>query len=370
MNQRTHVGLDVHKESTAVAVLRPGDRDPDHRVIPTTPESFGKLVRGLRNQDVVFCYEAGPCGFDPYRILHDLGADCDVIAPTLVPRRPGAKVKTDRLDARNLARFHRAGELTCVRVPSPEQEAIRDLIRVREDVKTDRRRSIQRVKAFLLRSGKRYLHKTSGWSGAFEGWVAGLELTEPCAQEALNHLLACVHTRQSQLQALDLRIEELAGLELLAAPVSRLRVLKGIDTLSAATITAEVGDFSQFPRAASFMAFTGLVPKEYSSGDRQLRGSITKTGNAHVRRVLIEAAWAYRHRPAIGPKLRRRQEGLDPELIAYSWSAQLRLNARYRKLAVTRQTNVALTAVARELAGFVWGVMTQRYARTNSSLSA
>lgn len=364
MDQRTHVGLDVHKESTAVAVLRPADAEPDHRVIPTTPESYRKLVKGLGELDAVFCYEAGPCGFDPFRILSSLGASCDVIAPTLIPRRSGARVKTDRLDARNLAQLHRAGELTSIRVPSPAQEAIRDLIRVREDLKTDRRRSIQRVKAFLLKSGMRYPHKTTGWSGAFEVWVSGLALDQPCAQEALDHLLACVHTRQVALQALDLRIEELATSDdVLAKPVARLRVLKGIDTLSAATIAAEVGDFAAFSRAASFMAFTGLVPREHSSGERTHRGSITKTGNQHVRRILIEAAWAYRHRPAIGVKLRRRQEGLPADLIAYSWSAQLRLNARYRRLAEIKQANVAVTAVARELAGFVWGVMTEKYER-------
>lgn len=316
----------------------------------------------LHHHDVVFCYEAGPCGFDPYRILTALGADCEVIAPSLVPRRPGDKIKTDRLDARRLARFHRAGELTTVRVPSPEQEAIRDLIRVREDLKADRRRAIQRLKAFLLRSGLRYPHKTTGWSGAFETWVSGRSLEQPCAKQALDHLLASVQTRHTQLRALDQRIDELSSSSMLADPVARLRALKGIDTLAAATITAEVGDFACFPRAASFMAFTGLVPAEHSSGERTRRSSITKTGNQHVRRILVESAWAYRHRPLVGYKLRRRQEGLPAELIAYSWSAQLRLNARYRKLAETKQANVAITAVARELAGFVWGVMTQRYA--------
>ena len=248
-------------------------------------------------------------------------------------------------------------------MPSPAQEAVKDLIRVRADLKTDRRRSIQRVKAFLLKAGMRYPRKTSGWSGAFEAWVSGLTCGQACAQEALDHLLDCVHTRQVQLQALDRRIEELATTDdVLREPVARLRVLKGIDTLAAATIAAEVGDFAAFARAASFMGFTGLVPGEHSSGERTHRTSITKTGNQHVRRILVEAAWAYRHRPAIGAKLRRRQEGLPTDLIAYSWSAQLRLTARYRKLAATKQDNVAGTAVARELAGFVWGVMTQKYA--------
>lgn len=162
MDNRTHVGLDVHKQTTAVAVLRPGLHDVDHLVIPTTPAAYRKLVKGLKVEDVVFCYEAGPCGFDPYRMLDALGADCDVIAPTLIPRRSGRKVKTDRIDARNLARLHRAGELTTVRVPTVKEEAVRDLIRVREDVKAERRRAVQRLKSFLLRRGCRYPKKAEG----------------------------------------------------------------------------------------------------------------------------------------------------------------------------------------------------------------
>lgn len=361
MENRTHIGLDVHKDTTAVAVLRPGTIEPDHRVLPTRPEAYRKLVKGLRDKDVVFCYEAGPCGFDPYRTLTALGVDCDVIAPTLVPRRSGRKVKTDRIDAANLARLHRAGELTPVRVPTREEEAVRDLIRVREDVKGDRRRAIQRLKSFLLRYGRHYPKRAQGWSQPYENWVCSLELDELCAQEALDQLIAAVQTRHTQLRALDGRIEDLATQPPLRDPVGRLRVLKGIDTLSAATIAAEAGDFAQFPRARSFMAFVGLVPSEHSSGERQQRGSITKAGNSHIRRVLVEAAWAYQHRPAVGAKLRRRQEGLAPELVAYSWAAQQRLHARYRKLVGRKPTTVAVTAVGRELAGFVWGVMTETY---------
>ncbi|MFN2486509.1 MAG: IS110 family transposase [Acidimicrobiia bacterium] len=361
MDNRTHVGLDVHKESTAVAVLRLDLSEPDHRVIQTTPEAYRKMVKTLKGENVVFCYEAGPCGFGPYRILNSLGAKCDVIAPTLIPRRRGQRVKTDRIDARNLARLHRAGELTCVRVPTPEHEAVRDLIRIREDAKRDRRIAIQRLKSFLLRYGCRYPKAAQGWSLPYEQWVSVLELEQPHAQEALEQLIATVQTRHTQLVCLDRRIDELAVSPPLAEGVRILRVFRGIDTLSAATITAEVGDFSQFARAASFMSFMGLVPSEHSSGEREWRGSITKIGNAHVRRVLVEAAWAYRHRPAIGANLRKRQEGLPPELVAYSFKAQTRLHARYRKLSAIKASNVAVVAVARELAGFVWAAMRQRY---------
>lgn len=363
MDNRTHVGLDVHKETTAVAVLRPGTSTPDHRVIATTPQAYRKMCRALKGPEVVYCYEAGPCGFDPYRMLTSFGALCEVIAPTLIPRRAGRKVKTDRIDAQNLARLHRAGELTTVRVPSAEEEAVRDLIRVREDLKADRRRAIQRLKSFLLRYGCRYPKAHNGWSHPYENWVRALRLEQPCAQEALDHLIATVQLRHSRLEAMDQRIDELATQPPIAKAVARLRVLKGFDTLSAATLASEVGDFAQFARASSFMAFVGLVPEEHSSGEHQWRGSITKAGNAHVRRVLVEAAWHYQHRPAVGVALRARQASAPPDLVAYSWKAQLRLSAKYRKLQATKPSTVAVTAVARELAGFVWGLMTDH---TNS----
>ncbi|HXF57998.1 MAG TPA: transposase, partial [Actinomycetota bacterium] len=231
---------------------------------------------------------AGPTGYDTHRQLASLGVRCDVIAPALIPRRAGRRVKTDRLDARNLVRLHRAGELTPIRVPTLEEEAIRDL------------------------------------------WVRGQHFDEPATEAAFRHYLPALDTRRSQLRAIDAEIEVAAKLPPLAGPVARLRCLRGIDILSAVTIAAEVCDFRQFPSAVSSMAFTGLVPSEHSSGARERRGSITKTGNAHLRRVLVEAAWSYRHRPAIGPELRRRTEGQPPEVLAYAWHAQCRLCSRFR----------------------------------------
>lgn len=362
MDNLTHVGLDVHLQSTAVAVLRPGDREPDHRVIATTPEAFRKLFTRVGKRGVVACYEAGPCGYGPFRILTSLGVACEVIAPGLIPRRPGHHVKTDRLDARNLARLHRAGELTAIRVPSPSEEAIRDLIRVREDLKEDRRRAMQRTKAFLYRHGYKFSGRSTGWSRAFDKWVSALRVDEPQAQCTLDHLLAAVHTRQTHLESVDTQIDQLAITDPLQHPVGILRCFRGIDTLSAATLTAEVCDFAQFPTAPAFMAFTGLVPSEHSSGERQMRGSITKAGNRHVRRVLVEAAWHYQHRPCIGYELRRRHSGQPPQVLAHCWAAQQRLHTKFVRLSHTKRSQVAVTAVARELAGFVWGVMTERYA--------
>lgn len=359
MDNVTHLGLDVHKDTIAVATLRPGEVVPDERVVPNSPEALRKLLT-KSPRPLAACYEAGPTGYETYRLLTSLGVACDVIAPTLTPRRPGQRVKTDRLDARMLARLHRAGELTPIRVPSPEEEALRDLVRVREDLKDDRKRARQRLRSFLLRHGRR--HDGSGrWTLAFDAWVRGQRFPDPNAQAAYEYLLATEEARTAELRAADTRLDQAATAPPLDEPVARLRCLRGVDTLTAATIAAEVCDFRRFPTAASFMSFTGLVPSEHSSGPSERRGGITKTGNRHVRRVLVEAAWAYRHRPAVGATLRRRGEGLPPEALACSWRAQLRLHARYRLLAPKKGPQKAVTAVARELAGFVWALMTERW---------
>lgn len=362
MDSLTHVGLDVHKESTAVAVLRPGEVQPDHRVISTTPEAYRRLVSKLGTENIVACYEAGPCGFDPHRMLTALGWPTDVIAPTLIPRRAGDRIKTDRLDARMLARLHRAGQLTAIRVPSPQEEAVRDLLRARENIKTDRRCAIVRVKAFLLRRG---IHSPKGWNSSHDTWARGLRFDEQAAREALDALLGAVQTRDVALRSLDIKIHEWAERDPLATPVARLRTLRGIDTLIAATIAAEVADFRAFPTAPAFMSFTGLVPSEHSSGARTQRGSITKTGNHHLRRVLVESAWSYRHRPAISYQLRRRQEQQPQAVLAHSWAAQHRLHNKYVKVAARHNRNVAIVAVARELAGFIWALMNEHYAQVN-----
>lgn len=359
MGNATHLGLDVHKETVAVAVLRPGATVPEERVIPNTPEALRNLVQLTGPIPLAACYEAGPTGYDTYRLLRRLGVACDVIAPSLTPRRPGQRVKTDRLDARNLAKLHRAGELTPIRVPSTEEEALRDLVRVREDLKDDRRRARQRVRSFLLRHG-RTPPGSGRWTKAFDWWVATQRFDEPDAQAAFGHLLASVSARAAELEAVDRRLEEAATHPPVAEAVAMLRCFRGVETLTALTIAAEVCDFRRFPTAASFMAFTGLVPSEHSSGGSRRQGSITKTGNRHARRVLVEAAWAYRHRPWMGAPMRRRSAGQPPEVLAYCWGAQLRLHSRYRRLAPRRGSRTAVVAVARELAGFIWGLMNDR----------
>jgi len=361
MDEFTHIGLDVHKDTIAVAVLRPGASECEERMIPNAPEAIRKLLSRYPDRAALrTCYEAGPTGYDTYRLLSSQGIACEVIAPSLIPRRAGVRIKTDRIDARNLARLQRAGELTAVRVPTPAEEALRDLVRAREDLKNDRRIARQRIRSFLLRYGKRYPSPGASWSFRFEVWLRALRFEEAAAQAAFDHLVGAYSVRDAQLAAIDKQIEAVAGEAPLAEAVARLRAFRGIDTLSAVTILTETCDFRRFPSAASYMAFTGLVPSEHSSGASRHQGSITKAGNAHVRRVLVEAAWAYRHRPAVRGKLAKRLEGQPPEVAAYSWKAQCRLSSTYRKLAARKGPNKAVVAVARELSGFVWGAMTER----------
>jgi transposase len=358
MNEFTHIGLDVHKDTIAVAVLRPGATEVDERVVPNTPEAIRRLLGRHDPAVTATCYEAGPTGYDTHRLIASLGFACDVIAPSLIPRRSGAHVKTDRIDARNLARLHRAGELTCVRVPGVAEEAVRDLIRVREEVKCDRRIARQRIRSFLLRYGARYPGPRDAWSHRFEVWARTLTFDEPLAQEAFSNLLAAYFIRDTQLAELGRRIEQIAGTEPFAEGVARLSALRGISTLSAMTILAETCDFIRFGDAGSYMGFTGLTPSEHSSGASRHQGSITKTGNRHIRRVLVEAAWAYRHAPAVRGKLRERLEGQSPEVVAYSWIAQVRLNRTFKTISARKGAHTAVVATARELSGFIWGLMT------------
>jgi len=358
MYEYTHIGLDVHKDTIAVAVLRADTGEIDERVVPNTAEAMRKLLGRHDPESTRICYEAGPTGYDTHRLISSLGFDCDVIAPSLIPRRSGARVKTDRIDARNLARLHRAGELTCVCVPTAAEEACRDLIRVREEVKCDRRIARQRIRSFLLRYGKRYPAGPDRWSHRFEVWARSVTFDEPLATEAFRNLLGAYFVRDAQLAEMGRRIEELALTEPFADNVARLSALRGIGTLSAMTILAETCDFARFGDAKSYMGFTGLVPSEHSSGASRHQGSITKTGNRHVRRVLVESAWAYRHAPAVRGKLKERLAGQSPKVAAYSWAAQVRLNGTFRRISGRKGTHTAVVATARELSGFVWGLMT------------
>lgn len=356
--QTTFVGLDVSKASISVALLRPdGSLDEDR--IANTPEAVRALVGRWADRSAVrLCYEAGPTGYALYRQLTDLGVACTVIAPSLTPRRPSERIKTDRRDARKLAGLFRAGELTAVRVPTPVEEAARDLLRARADLREDILRARHRLSKFLLRHGHVY-RAGAQWTARHRSWLLRQSFEEPAAQRTLEHYLASLDVRLSELALLDAQLLELAQTEPFRAGVARLAALRGIGSLSALTLLAEVGDFRRFARASDFMAFVGLVPSEHSSGERRSQGAITKAGNAHVRRVLVEAAWHARRRPNLGTALAARLAGQPTPVLAVAARAQERLHARYWRLVNRgKRPTVAATAVARELAGFCWSLMT------------
>jgi transposase len=353
-----HLGMDTSKNTIVVAVLRPGEETPALDRIWNEEGSVRHLIGRLGEPGALrACYEAGPCGFELHRLLSSMGVACDVVAPSLIPRRPGDRVKTDRRDASRLARLLRAGELTAIRVPSEAEEAIRDLVRARAALMADRRRAQQRITAMLLRHGR--VWRGTSWTAAHERWIAGQRFGEPALAAALAHYRAALDTRRAELDAVEAQLAIWAARPPLGDAVARLGCYRGIAELNGLTLAAEVVDWRRFPAARAFMCFTGLVPAEYSSGERTRRGSITKAGSEPVRTALIEAAWSYRFRPAIGITLRRRQAGAAPGTLARSWQAQRRLHARYKAITGRgKPAGVAVVAMARELAGFVWAEMT------------
>lgn len=354
----TVVGLDVHKDSISAAVLQPEAR---HFALTTKivnePAEVRKFVDRLaRFAPLEFVYEAGPCGYQLHRQMAALKQSCTVIAPGLTPHKPGDKVKTDRRDAENLAQLHRAGQLTPVRVPTREEESARDLTRVREDILVDRLRARHRLSKFLLRQGLIW-RETKAWGMKHRAWVRQQRFDFPALQSAFESYLRAVEETEARLADLDCQVLELAEQPAWKALVSRLRCLKGIDTLSALTLAVEVQDFRRFSGARQFMGYTGLVSREYSSGQSVQRGRITKVGNAHVRRVLVEAAWNYSRGAATGAVLAKRRADCLPATVAIARRAQERLSRKFRKLVgrgKSRQN--AIVGVARELAGFVWAI--------------
>jgi transposase len=350
--------MDTSKSTIVVAVLMPGEEIPVLDRIWNEEGPVRRLVGRLGEVSALrACYEAGPCGFELHRLLSSMGVACDVVAPSLIPRRAGERVKTDRRDASRLARLHRAGELTAIRVPAEAEEAVRDLVRARAALLADRKRAQQRITAMLLRHGR--VWRSTYWTAAHEQWIAGQRFGEPALVAALAHYRAALDTRRAELDAIEAELEPWAARPPLADAVGQLGCYRGIAALTGLVLAAEVVDWRRFPSARAFMGFTGLVPAEYSSGERTRRGAITKAGPAAARTALIEAAWSYRHKPAIGVTLRRRQHGASPQTLARSWQAQRRLHTRYKTMTARgKPAGVAVTAMARELAGFVWAEMT------------
>ena len=371
------VGLDVHAETIAVAVAEPGGEVRSLGVIPNRPESIRKLVRKLGEPEQLrACYEAGPTGYVLYWQLSGLGVKCEVVAPTLVPVKAGDRVKTDRRDAEKLARCYRAGDLTPVWVPDAAHEALRDLVRAREAAKKDQLRARHRLSKFLLRQGRRPPEGVKAWTLRYLAWVkSDVRFEQPAQEATLLDYLGEVEHAAGRIERLERAIDQVveSAPPAMRTVIEALQALRGIAKVSAVTIACEVGDFSRFERAGQIMAYAGVVAREHSSGERVWRGGITKTGNSHLRRIVVEAAWAYRHRPGIGGVLRKRQAALAEDVKEIAWKAQHRLHGRYRKLTGRgKSKQLAVTAVARELLGFIWaiGVKVEQQTRERGRLAA
>ncbi len=357
----TFIGLDVHKRSIVVAVRRRGVEGLLEERLPNERGAVARWARRWKRESggkLVCAYEAGACGYALQRQLESLGIVCRVVAPSLVPRRPGERIKTDRRDARKLAEYLEGGHLTEVRPPTPAEEAARDLCRAREDAMQDRMRCRHRLSKFLLRRGIRYGAGRKPWTQAHRSWLGQQSFEDLSEQAVFDDYRLAVAQLDARIDALDRQLEVLAQQPAYRRAVGALRCFRGIDTCTALGLVTELHGIERFGRASGLMAFVGLVPSEASSGDRQRRGAITKAGNGHARRLLIEAAWHARHKPAIPVALRRRRQGQPPELIAMADVAQQRLHRRYWRLVQRgKPTTVAATAVARELVGFVWAAL-------------
>jgi transposase len=358
----TYVGLDAHKNSISVAMLLPRKRKVVEWTVANEPKALRRMVKKLAREapgEVRCCYEAGPCGYALKRTI-ETGSEvvCEVIAPSLIPVKPGERIKTDRRDASKLAELFRAGLLTEVQPPTAQEEAVRDLCRCREDAKEDQTRARHRLSKLLLRRGLVY-SQGKNWTSVHRKWLRSIKWEHAADQAVFDDYMQALEHVEERLKALDAKLEEASQEAPYAQPVAWLRCFRGIDTVTAMTIVAELHGFSRFESPRALMSYLGLVPSEHSSGDTKRRGTITKTGNKHVRRILIEAAWHYRHAPAVGARLRKRRHGQPGHVIAIADRAQSRLHRRYWRLisGSNKPHNKAVTAVARELVGFIWAAL-------------
>lgn len=360
MNEHiTYIGLDVHKETISVALADGRGRSAvsDYGRIPNSPAAITRLSRKLSEAGSVlcFCYEAGPCGYGIQRQLRDAGHDCAVVAPSLIPRKPGDRIKTDRRDAINLAGLHRAGALTRVWVPDPAHEAMRDLVRARLTAVRSLRQARQQLSGFLLRHGRHY--NRPAWTQMHRRWLAGLRFEQPAHHIVLEDCIATIEAATARRDRLTAQIEALLSDWALAPVVHALQALRGLALVSAATVIAELGDITRFDNPRQLMAYLGLVPSEHSSGGTRRQGGVTKAGNGTARRMLIEAAWSYRFPARISREQLLRQEALPKPIRDIAWKAQMRLCGRYRKLSMAgKPATTVTTAIARELVGFVWAI--------------
>ena len=377
MSKLRFVGLDVHAETIAVAVAEAGGEVRSLGVIPNRLESVRKMIGKLAPIGTLkCCYEAGPTGYVLYWQLAQMGVACEVIAPSLIPTKAGDRVKTDRRDAEKLARCYRAGELTPVWVPDADHEALRDLVRAREAAKKDQLRHRHRLGKFLLRHGKRPTDAGKAWTQKYLNWIRiHVHFEQPALEAALQHYREQVDHIAERITKLEQAIDEAVQQEPseIRAVIEALQALRGVAQTTAATVVSELGSLSRFPNPSQLMGYSGLVSSEYTSGNRVQRGRITKSGNAHLRRVLLEAAWTYQHRPNVQGRVLRRQKSLalSEEARQIAWKAQQRLHKRFGALAARgKERNVAATAIARELLGFMWAIAVHTEAQQKQAKAA
>jgi len=370
----SYVGLDVHKSTISVAVAEDGRGGEvrDHGVIENRADILIRLVDrlGKGGQRLHFCYEAGPCGYGLHRLLERLGQDCTVVAPSLIPKKAGDRVKTDRRDAAMLARLHRAGELTAVWVPDAAHEAMRDLVRARATATRILGKARQHLAGFLLRHGQIYAGQRT-WTVAYRRWLTTVRFALPAQQIVLQDYIHAVEDAEKRIARLMEQIEQLFSAWSMAPVVTAIQAMRGVAFINAITIVAEIGDLARFTNPRQLMAYLGLVPSEHSTGDSLRRGGITKAGNNQARRALIEGAWTYRMQARISRKLHDRIEGLPQGIRDIAWKAQVRLCARYRRLvAAGKKTVIVTTAIAREMIGFIWAIARQLQAQPTAPLAS
>ena len=363
MNTVKFIGMDVHKKTITIAIADEG-RQKQPRVYGSITNDLDALDKFCRKMvstanQLHFVYEAGPCGYGICRHLTEKGFDCMVAAPSLIPKKSGDRIKNDRRDAKMLARLHRADELTAVYVPNAQDEAMRDLSRAREDAVMVAKKAKQRLKAFLLRN-RVVFTGSSQWSRAYFKWLADIAMPYPAQQVALQEYIYAVHESLNRVERLTDQIRQMVPGWRLAPIASALQAARGVSLVVSVTMLAELGDLSRFKTAPQLMAHLGLISSEHSSGDNIRRGGITKTGNGHARKVLVEAAWAYRMQARVSRILLKRQQGLPDHVCQIAWKAQLRLCARYKRLVAKGKTKQkVVTAIARELSAFLWAMAKQ-----------
>jgi transposase len=357
----TFVGLDAHKKAIQVAMFPPGRETPVEWQVLNEESAVRRMAKKILKEApgrVRACYEAGPCGYALQRTLRELGVECVVVAPSLIPVKPGERIKTDKRDARKLGELDRAGLLTEVRPPTAGEESVRDLCRCREDAKADLLRARHRLSKMLLRRGISWQPGKSAWTQAHREWLRTLKFDHPADKLVFEDYLLAIEHLDERIRGLDAALEAAAQDDSIRVPVGALRCFQGIDTTTAVTLVSELHDFRRFQSPRELMAFLGLVPSEHSSSESRRLGSITKAGNCHARRVLVESAWHYRHPPRLGKNLRKRREGQSPRVIAIADKAAQRLHRRFERLQ-SRGKPIAKTivAIARELVGFLWAVL-------------